>query len=351
MNEIKKSSKGKKIIFPIILGLVLVGALAFTAKEYFYGQSHEETDNAQIDADISPVVSRVSGYIKEIHFKDNQVVKAGDTLVILDDRDFQIRLQQAEAALAVARQSVNVQQYAVNEAKTGIATAQANVETAKVRVWKATEDYKRYENLFEDHAITKAQFDEAKAEKDAAEAAMHAAETQVPVVTEKISTNRQQVNATASNIGLRQADIDYAKLQISYTVITAPTDGIISKKTIQPGQLVQAGQSLFSIVNDNGLFLTANFKETQIENIRIGQPVHINVDAFGGHTLNGTVESFAGATGAKFSLLPPDNATGNFVKVVQRIPVRVKIDKSDNEFLDRLRPGMSAKVVIDTKKS
>lgn len=350
MNEVKKS-KGKKIVFPIILGLVLVGALAFTAKEYFYGQSHEETDNAQIDADISPVVTRVSGYIKEIHFKDNQFVKAGDTLVVLDDRDFQIKLQQAEAALAVAKQSVNVSQYAVSEAKTGIATAQANVETAKVRVWKATEDFNRYQNLYEDHAITKAQFDEAKAEKDAAEAALRAAETQVPVVQEKVSTNRQQVNATASNIGLRQADIDYAKLQISYTVITAPTDGIISKKTIQPGQLVQAGQSLFSIVNDNGLFLTANFKETQIENIRIGQPVHINVDAFGGHTINGTVESFAGATGAKFSLLPPDNATGNFVKVVQRIPVRIKLDKSDSEFVDRLRPGMSAKVVVDTKKS
>lgn len=350
MSEAKKS-KGKKIIFPIILGLVLVGALAFTAKEYFYGQSHEETDNAQIDADISPVVTRVSGYIKEIRFTDNQYVKAGDTLVILDDRDFQIKLQQAQAALAVAKQSVNVQQYAVNEAKTGIATAQANVETAKVRVWKANEDFKRYAALYEDdHAITKAQYDAAKAEKDAAEAALRAAETQVPVVTEKISTNRQQVNATASNVGLRQTDIDYAKLQISYTVITAPTDGIVSKKTIQPGQLVQAGQSLFSIVNDNGLYLTANFKETQIENIRVGQPVHINVDAFGDHTMKGTVESFAGATGAKFSLLPPDNATGNFVKVVQRIPVRVKLDKSDSEFLNRLRPGMSAKVVVDTKK-
>jgi membrane fusion protein (multidrug efflux system) len=351
MNALQKSSKGKKIIFPIILGLVLVGALAFTAKEYFYGKSHEETDNAQIDADISPVVTRVSGYIKEIRFKDNQFVKAGDTLVVLDDRDFQIKLQQAQAALAVARQSVNVSEYAVTEARTGIATAQANVETAKVRVWKATEDFKRYENLYEDHAITKAQFDEAKAEKDAAEAALRAAETQVPVVREKISTNRQQVQATASNIGLRQADIDYAKLQISYTVITAPADGIISKKIIQPGQLVQAGQSLFSIVNDNGLFLTANFKETQIENIRPGQAVHINVDAFSNHPLNGTVESFAGATGARFSLLPPDNATGNFVKVVQRIPVRIKLDKSDMEFFNRLRPGMSAKVVVDTKKS
>jgi membrane fusion protein (multidrug efflux system) len=168
MSEAKKS-KGKKIIFPVILGLVLVGALAFTAKEYFYGKSHEETDNAQIDADISPVVTRVSGYIKEIRFKDNQFVKAGDTLVVLDDRDFQIKLQQAQAALAIAKQSVNVQQFAVNEARTGIATAQANIETAKVRVWKATEDFKRYEALYEDHAITRAQYDAAKAEKDAAE--------------------------------------------------------------------------------------------------------------------------------------------------------------------------------------
>jgi membrane fusion protein (multidrug efflux system) len=349
MNDVKKSSKGKKIIFPIILGLVLVGALAFTAKEYMYGKAHEETDNAQLDADISPVVTRVSGYIKEIRFKDNQYVKAGDTLVILDDRDYQIKLQQAQAAMAAAKQSVNVSQYAVAEARTGIATAQANVETAKVRVWKATEDFNRYQNLYEDHAITKAQFDAVKAEKDAAEASLRAAQTQVPVVQEKVSTNRQQVNATASNIALRQADIDFAKLQISYTVITAPVDGIVSKKTIQPGQLVQAGQSLFSIVNDAGLYLTANFKETQMEKLKIGQPVHIVVDAFPDHDLKGTIESFSGATGAKFSLLPPDNATGNFVKVVQRVPVRVKLDKSDAEFFNRLRPGMSAKVVVDTK--
>ena len=349
MNDVKKSSKGKKLIFPIILGLVLVGALAFTAKEYFYYKGHEETDNAQIDADISPVVARVSGYVKEIRFKDNQAVKAGDTLVILDDRDYQIKLQQAEAALAAAKQTVNVSQVVVSEAKTGIATAQANVETAKVRVWKATEDFNRFKNLYEDHAITKAQFDDAKAEKDAAEAALHAAETQVPAVQEKVSTNRSQVQATASNIALRQADIDYAKLQITYTVITAPVDGIISKKTIQPGQLVQAGQTLFSVVNDEGLYLTANFKETQMENLKIGQNVNINVDAFPDHPIKGTVESFSGATGAKFSLLPPDNATGNFVKVVQRIPVRIKLDKSDAEIFNRLRPGMSAKVVVMTK--
>jgi membrane fusion protein (multidrug efflux system) len=339
----------KKFIFPIILGLVLVGALGFTVQKYFYGKSHEETDNAQVDADISPVVARVSGYVKEIRFNDNQFVKAGDTLVILDDRDYRIKLQQAEAALAVAKQSVNVSQFAVSEARTGIATAQANVEAAKVSVWKATEDFNRFRNLYEDHAITKAQFDAAKADKDAAEAALHAAESQLPAVQEKVSTNKQQVHATASNIALREADIDYARLQVTYTVITAPIDGIVSKKTIQPGQLVQGGQSLFSIVNEKGLYVTANFKETQMESLRVGENVDIHVDAFPGNALKGTVESFSGATGAKFSLLPPDNATGNFVKVVQRIPVRIKLAQADTEFVHRLRPGMSAKVVVHTK--
>ena len=349
MNAETKSRKGKKIIFPIILGLVLVGALGFTAQKYFYGQSHEETDNAQIDADISPVVARVSGYVKEIRFNDNQFVKAGDTLVILDDRDYRIKLQQAEAALGVAKQSVNVSQVAVSEARTGIATAQANVEAAKVRLWKATEDFTRFQNLYEDHAITKAQFDQAKADKDAAEAAVRAAESQLPAVQEKVSTNKQQVQATASNIALREADIDFAKLQISYTVIIAPIDGIVSKKTIQPGQLVQAGQSLFSIVNEKGLYVTANFKETQMENLRTGEQVDIHVDAFPDNTLKGSVESFSGATGAKFSLLPPDNATGNFVKVVQRVPVRIKLAEADTTFIHRLRPGLSARVVVYTK--
>lgn len=350
MNALKKSSKGKKIVFPIILGLVLVGALGFTAKEYFYYKSHEVTDNAQIDADISPVIARVSGYVKEIRFTDNQHVKAGDTLVVLDDRDYLIKLQQAEAALLSTRQSVNVSQYAVTEAQAGIATAKANVEAAKVRVWKTTEDFNRYKNLYDDHAITKAQFDAVKADKEAAEAALDAAQSQVPVVVKKVGTNQQQAQATASGIALKQADIDYAKLQLSYTVITAPADGIISKRNIQLGQLVQGGQSLFAIVNAGKMYVTANFKETQVDDLRVGEKADLEIDAFPGKMIHGTVESFSGATGARFSLLPPDNATGNFVKVVQRIPVRIRFDKTtDAELLDQIRPGMSVNVVVHTK--
>ncbi|HZE86271.1 MAG TPA: HlyD family secretion protein [Puia sp.] len=348
MNENQPKRKGKKIIFPIILGLVLVGALIFTAKEYFYYQSHETTDNAQVDADISPVVARVGGYVKEIRFSDNQHVKAGDTLVILDDRDYRIRLQQVEAAFSSARQSVDVSQYQVSEARTSIVTAQAGVEAAKVRVWKANEDFNRYQNLYNDHAITKAQFDDAKAEKDAADAALVVAQTQVPAQARRVSTNERQVGATASNLASRQADIDFAKLQLTYTVITAPADGIVSKKNIQLGQLVQPAQTLFAIVNDKNIYITANFKETQMEHLRIGEKVDLIADAYPDKTVQGSVESFAGATGAKFSLLPPDNATGNFVKVVQRVPVKIKLE-TDSAFTSLLRPGMSVQVIVHTK--
>lgn len=348
MNALKKSTKGKKIIFPIILGLVLVGALGFTAKEYFYYKSHETTDNAQVDADISPVIARASGYVTEIRFEDNQYVKAGDTLVVLDDRDYRIRLQQAEAALMAARRSVNVSQSAVTEARANIATAEANIETAKVKLWKANEDYNRYKNLYDDHAITKAQFDNAKAEKDGAEAGLAAAQSQIPVVNKRVGTNKEQVQETASGIALREADVEYAKLQLSYTVITAPVSGIISKRSIQVGQLVQAGQSLFAIVHEKGLYVTANFKETQMSDLKIGEPVDIEVDAFPDKSIRGTIESFSGATGAKFSLLPPDNATGNFVKVVQRIPVRIKFN-DDTAFTNQLRAGMSVYVIVHTK--
>ncbi|HRP56023.1 HlyD family secretion protein [Agriterribacter sp.] len=344
----QKKSKGKKIIFPVILAAVLVLAVAFTLKEYFYFQAHEVTDNAQVDADISPVISRVSGYVKEIRFTDNQHVKSGDTLAILDDRDFKIKLQQVEAALASAKQSVTVSRYAIQEAESNIATARANVKAAEVKVWKATEDFNRYKNLYTDHAITKAQYDAVKAEKESAEAALLIAQTQVPVIHKKVSTNEQEAMATASNVVGRQSDVDFARLQLSYTAIIAPASGIASKRNIQLGQLVQAGQSLLAIVNDKGLYITANFKETQMEHLKIGEKVDITVDAYPDTQVHGSVESFGGATGAKFSLLPPDNATGNFVKVVQRVPVRIKLDPV-TDLNAALRPGMSVKVIVHTK--
>lgn len=347
MEQNNTQKKPRKLVFPIILGLVLVGALAFTVKEYVFLQSHEETDDAQVDGDISPVIARVSGYVTKINFVDNQHVSAGDTLVILDDRDYKIKLDQAVAAQNAAAKNVAAFGAAISEAQSNIAVQKANIEQAQVHLWKATQDYERYKNLYDDHAITKAQLDEATADKESAQAALDAAKSQVPVIDRRINTSREQTAATASIIDTRKADVEYAALQLTYTVITAPASGIVSKRNIQLGQLVQAGSPLFSIVHDS-VYITANFKETQLSDIKDGQKVDIRVDAFDKQVVPGTIESFSGATGAKFSLLPPDNATGNFVKVVQRVPVRVRID-ADSSVLRRLRPGMSVDVTVHTK--
>jgi len=337
----------KKLVFPIILGLVLVGALIFTVKEYLFLQSHSETDDAQIDGDISPVIARVSGYVTEIRFTDNQYVHAGDTLVILDDRDYKIKLDQALAAQNAAQKSAAAIGAVISETQSNFAVQRANIEEAQVRLTKATQDYDRYKNLYDDHAITKAQLDQATADRDGAQAMLDAAKSQVPVLDKRVITSREQTVATASQVDTRKADVEYARLQLTYTVITAPASGIVSKRNIQIGQLVQAGSPLFSVVHDD-IYITANFKETQLSSIKLNQKVDIRVDAFDKQVIPGTVESFSGATGAKFSLLPPDNATGNFVKVVQRVPVRIKID-ADTSILRRLRPGMSVDVTVHTK--
>ena len=347
MEQNNTQKKPRKLAFPIILGLVLVGAVVFTVKEYVFLQSHEQTDDAQVDGDISPIYARVSGYVTKINFVDNQHVNAGDTLVILDDRDYKIKLDQAVAAQTAAQKNVAAFGAAISEAQSNIAVQQANVEQAQVHLWKATQDYERYKNLYDDHAITKAQFDEATADKEAAQAALDAAKSQVPVIDRRINTSKEQTVATASIIDTRKADVEYAALQLTYTVITAPASGIVSKRNIQLGQLVQAGSPLFSVVHDS-VYITANFKETQLSDIKDGQKVDIRVDAFDKQVVPGTIESFSGATGAKFSLLPPDNATGNFVKVVQRVPLRIRID-ADSSVLRRLRPGMSVDVTVHTK--
>jgi membrane fusion protein (multidrug efflux system) len=347
MEQNNTQKKPRKLVFPIILGLVLVGAVAFTVKEYVFLQSHEQTDDAQVDGDISPVIARVSGYVTKINFVDNQHVNAGDTLVILDDRDYKIKLDQAVAAQNAAAKNVAAFGAAISEARSNIAVQQANIEQAQVHLWKASQDYERYKNLYDDHAITKAQLDEATADKESAQAALDAAKSQVPVIDRRINTSKEQTVATASIIDTRKADVEYAALQLTYTVITAPASGIVSKRNIQLGQLVQAGSPLFSVVHDS-VYITANFKETQLSDIKDGQKVDIRVDAFDKQVVPGTIESFSGATGAKFSLLPPDNATGNFVKVVQRVPLRIRID-ADSSVLRRLRPGMSVDVTVHTK--
>ncbi|MCX6290451.1 MAG: HlyD family secretion protein [Bacteroidetes bacterium] len=338
-----KSKKKKAPLF--ILAVVLVSAAAFGINKYIYSLHHEDTDDAQVDADISPVLSRVPGYVNEIRFEENQLVTKGDTLVMLDDRDLRVKLQQAQAAVDNAAAAILVAKANVATAQANAATSSSNTETAKVKVWKATQDFNRYQKLVSDQAITQQQFDAAKAEKLSADAQLESASRQQSSSSLQEQVSVQQVAVAQSVLAQRQADVDFAKLQLSYATITAPASGHASKKNIQNGQYVNAGTPLFAIVSGNGAFVVANFKETQLEKMKTGLPVEIHADAFPDETISGIVYSFSAATGAKFSLLPPDNATGNFVKVVQRIPVKIKINAT-KEIMDKLRAGMSVRVSV-----
>jgi len=347
--------------FIIVLAILVIGGGIFGITKYIHAQHHEETDNAQVEANVSPVIPRVTGYVKEVRVKDNQRVKKGDTLIILDDRDLQIKLSQAEAALAAAEANVAVAVASTTAARSNISSSEANIttvsaqiEAAKVNVWRANQDYERYNNLIKDHSITQQQYEQALAAKQTAERQLDVLQTQKNVATRQSSAVATQSNATAEQINAakaiikeRQAEIDNAKLMLSYTIITAPEAGEVSKTYVQPGQLVQAGQSLFSIVLSNDVWVVANFKETQLNKMKLGQKVGIKIDAFPGKELEAQITSFSPATGARFALLPPDNASGNFVKVVQRLPVKIEfVNPSGQPEVKQLRAGMNVEVDV-----
>jgi len=332
-------------VLPIILGVILLAGIAFGIKEYIYFGKHVDTDDAQVDGDISPVVSRASGYVDSIYFQENTHVDKGQVLVKIDDRDYKVKLEQAEAAESGAGANVGVGQSQIYQNEANSAAAKARVTSAAAQLDKVSKDYQRYANLVKDGSITRQQFDQAKADLEVAQANYRSAQEQFKAAQEQVGATRSQLNVTNKGVDQRKVDVDYAKLQLSYTVIKAPSSGVVSKKNVQVGQLVQAGQTLFNIVNDNSTYITANFKETQLDKIRDGQKVNIDVDAYPDLKLTGVVYNFSPATGAKFSLLPPDNATGNFVKVVQRVPVKIKIN-ADKDVMAKLRPGMSVSVSV-----
>jgi len=332
-------------VLPIILGIVLLAGIVFGVKEYIYYSKHVDTDDAQIDGDISPVVARVGGYVDSIDFQENEHVNAGQVLVKLDDRDYKVKLEQALDAQKNASAGVNVGQSQVYTYAANSAVAYAGVASAQAKLDQVSKDYARYANLIKDGSITQQQFDQSKADLEVAQANYKAANDQYKAAQEQVGATKNQLQQTNTGVVQRQADVDFAKLQLSYTTIIAPASGVVSKKNIQLGQLVQAGQTLFSVVNDNSIYITANFKETQLDKIRTGQKVDIEVDAYPELKLEGEVYNFSPATGAKFSLLPPDNATGNYVKVVQRVPVKILIH-ADKDVMAKLRPGMSVNVSV-----
>ncbi|QKJ64338.1 HlyD family secretion protein [Flavobacterium sp. M31R6] len=357
----KKKTNAKFII--ILLVLVLSGG-TYGITKYLHSQGHEETDDAQIEKNMNPIIPRVSGYISKVYVKDNDYVKKGDTLFTIDKRDYQLKIEEANAAFIAAEGGFEVAKEDIGSAMASIAVSDANVqsaggniETAKIRLGRANSDYVRYENLYKTHSITKQQYEQALAAKQEAESQVRilqqqqkASAFQKSVIEAKSRVSNKQTEVAAANIKKAKALLEVAELNLTYTVVTAAIDGQVSKIDIQPGQLVQQGQSLFYIINNNEAWVVANFKETQLNKMIIGQKVTVKVDAYPDYDFEGTLTSFSPATGSRFSLLPPDNATGNFVKTIQRLPVKISLSPSnDPEKIKLLRPGMNADVDVHLK--
>lgn len=354
----KKKTNTKFIIILVIL-VVLIGT--YGTFKYIHSLSHEHTDDAQIEKNMSPIIPKVSGYISKVYAKDNDFVKKGDTLFTIDNRDYELKIDDAKAALLAAESGFEVAKADIGNAMANISVSDANmqsaggnIETAKIRLGRITSDFNRYDNLYKNHSITKQQYEQALAAKQEAENQVRilqqqekASSFQKSAIVAKSKVSDKQTEVAAANIKRAKAQLDAAKLNLTYTVVTASIDGQVSKIDIQPGQLVQPGQSLFYIINNTTAWVVANFKETQLNKMVIGQKVTIKVDAYPDYDFEGTVASFSPATGSKFSLLPPDNATGNFVKTIQRLPVKISLNESnDAEKIKLLRPGMNVDVDI-----
>ena len=352
---IKKKKSPALFIVPVVVLLLLF----FGIKKFIYLRSHEDTENAQVECNISPVLPKISGYITAITFRENQVVNKGDTLVTLDDRELKIKVTQADLALQNAVANLDIIKSNISTAGSNTSAvqanakvAQANYENAQIKVAKLNKDFERVSKLLSQNVSTQQQFDNIKAEKESAEKLMEVARLQIEATkdqssasTSQLSSTEQQNKLAALAVKQKQEELDFAKLQLSYAYVIAPTSGFVSKKNIQLGQFVNAGQALFAIANEDDMWVIANFKETQLEKMKVGQAVEIKIDTYTDKKFEGKIESFSAATGARFALLPPDNATGNFVKVTQRVPVKILFsEKTDAAHL--LRAGMSAEVAV-----
>jgi membrane fusion protein, multidrug efflux system len=394
--EAPEKKSGRKFIIIAVIILLVIGAGIF----YWRSTFSEDTDDAQVDGDLYQVSSRVTGQVVKVYVEDNQEVKIGDPIAEIDPRDYQVALEQAEADLAskqaaAIQATVNVPITSVNvnttvsttgsdvqgtvatveQARKQEQAAEARVAQAKANAVKSRLDVERYTPLVEKDVISKQQFDAAVAadagnqaavlEAEATVIAQQAAVTQalqklaqsrfqsaqsIKTGPDQVRVQQAKANSAMADVKQAQAKVDQAQLNLGYTHITAPVTGIVNKKNVQVGVNLSIGQDVLTIIPLTNLWVTANFKETQLAKMKPGQPVTLKVDALGGRKFHGKVTQIGGATGSKLSLFPPENATGNYVKVVQRIPVRVDFTNIQQENGDyALRPGMSVTPDVEVK--
>ncbi|HEX5386875.1 MAG TPA: HlyD family secretion protein [Gemmatimonadales bacterium] len=338
----------------LIAGIVVLAGAVWAGRKWIYSRSHASTDNAQVDGHIVVVSPKVQAFVDRVLVDNNERVKAGDTLVVLDDRDLKVRVQEAEAELASTRAAAGTAQQTgqataqVATTRAQAASARASVASAEANFKRAASDLERIRGLAAKQIVAAQQLDAAQAAYDAAAAELDAARKQAAAAGSQVSASTAALSGATARLEAAQAALDNARLQLSYAYILSPTDGVVANRSVEPGGLVQVGQALMSIVPLRDVWVTANLKETQLPGVSVGDKATFTVDAYPGRTFLGHVESLSPATGARFALLPPDNATGNFTKVVQRVPVRIAVDGSIDPARP-LRPGMSVEATITTR--
>jgi membrane fusion protein (multidrug efflux system) len=391
--------RGRSRAVKLLVLLAVLAAAGAGAKQLWgYFDSYESTDDAQIEGHLNGISSRISGTVTAVHFENNQKIAAGEVLVELDPRDYRVSLEQANASMGLAASQLTAERPNVPIVQTSnesvVATSEANISQAEAAVAQAERDYDstiadlrqaeanntraqadevRYRGLVEKEEISRTLYDQRLADAKADEAAVEAkrasseaarrviAQRQASLLaartqlSEAVQNNPRQLLLREATVQMRQANIavfksqvDQAKLNLSYTSIVAPVGGIAGKKSVEVGEQVRPGQQLLAISQTNDVWVTADFKETQLRRMHPGQTVRVSVDAMD-RTFDGLIESMPGATGAVYSVLPPENATGNYVKVVQRLPVRIRL-KRDQAGLDLLHPGMSVEPVVRVRQ-
>lgn len=346
----------------ILIGIMLIILASLLIVEHF--ASGEKTNDAQVKSDQTPIVPRVSGYIDSVFIDDHQVVEKGDTLFTIQVEDYEVELAQAEAAqaqaetqLAIAQAEIGSSEAVYSSSQEQVGSITSDIAVARIRLERTQKDLERYQNLFDKHSITRQQYEIAVAKEAEAQENLKmlqhrksSSSNQSKAAGSNAEVSQKRVAGARAKLKSAEALVEKAQLNLGYTVITAPYSGQVSEININPGQFITPGQSLFYLVNTHAKWVIANFKETQLNKIKPHQKVRIKVDAYPKLKLLGRISNFSPATGSRFSLLPPDNATGNFVKTVQRLPVRIDFTSETKvEDLEKLHSGMN--VVVHIQRS
>lgn len=332
--------KIRNITMNTVCILLVLGGISWVVDYFWKYVNYEITNDAVVDQYITPVNIRVAGYINEVRFTEHQPVKAGDTLVILDNREYRIKLKDAEAALMDAQAAKTVLHSGIETSEVNVSIQDANIAETKARLWQLEQDFRRYANLLAEESVARQQYEQVKANYEAMQARYDALIQQKNAAQSQYTETTKKMISADALILRKEAELDMAKLNLSYTIVTAPYDGYMGRRTLENGQLVQAGQTITYLVRGNDKWITANYKETQIAHIFIGQEVRVKVDALPDKTFHGRVSAISEATGSKYALVPTDNSAGNFVKVQQRIPVRIELENVSPDDMQQLRAGM-----------